>query len=124
MDISYDTFVLEVRLDLVEKAMQNKVIFTPFSRQVPSSRDISIEVDEQMSHESILKRISGFNPKNMATIQLKSIYQGDKIAAGKKNMVYSLVYQAMDRTLTDEEVNKVHNKLRENLTKNGDILLR
>jgi len=39
-------------------------------------------------------------------------------------MVYSLVYQAMDKTLTDEEVNKVHNKLREKLVQNGDILLR
>ncbi|HOG69107.1 MAG TPA: phenylalanine--tRNA ligase subunit beta, partial [Fibrobacteraceae bacterium] len=124
MDISYETCVLEVRLDFVEKAMQNRVTFVPFSRQVPSSRDISIEVDEQMTHQSILERISGFNPKNLASIQLKSIYQGDKIAAGKKNMVYSLVYQAMDKTLTDEEVNKVHNKLREKLVQNGDILLR
>lgn len=124
MDISYETCVLEVRLDLVEKAMQNKVTFTSFSRQVPSSRDISIEVDEKMTHESVLKRISELNPKNLASIHLKSIYQGDKIAAGKKNMVYSLVYQAMDKTLTDEEVNKVHNKLREKLVSNGDILLR
>lgn len=124
MDISYETCVLEVRLNFVEKAMQNRVTFVPFSRQVPSSRDISIEVDEQMTHQSILERISGFNPKNLASIQLKSIYQGDKIAAGKKNMVYSLVYQAMDKTLTDEEVNKVHNKLREKLVQNGDILLR
>jgi len=74
MDISYETCVLEVRLDFVEKAMQNRVTFVPFSRQVPSSRDISIEVDEQMTHQSILERISGFNPKNLASIQLKSIY--------------------------------------------------
>ncbi|MBR6317620.1 MAG: hypothetical protein IKR75_04250, partial [Fibrobacter sp.] len=54
----------------------------------------------------------------------KSIYEGDKIEAGKKNMVYSLTYQAMDRTLTDDEVNKAHNKLRDKLVANGDIALR
>ena len=51
-------------------------------------------------------------------------YEGDKIEAGKKNMVYSLTYQAMDRTLTDDEVNKAHNKLRDKLVANGDIVLR
>jgi phenylalanyl-tRNA synthetase beta chain len=39
-------------------------------------------------------------------------------------MVYSLTYQAMDRTLTDDEVNKAHNKLRDKLVANGDIILR
>ena len=77
-----------------------------------------------MMHETILARIKGFNPKNLADIRLKSIYQGDKLEAGKKNLVYTLVYQASDRTLTDEEVNKVHNKLREKLVADGDIVLR
>ena len=124
MDISYETCVLEVNLDVVEQAMQKKVTFTPFSKQVPSSRDISIEVEGHMTHEAILNRIYDFKPKNLASVVLKSIYQGEKIAAGKKNMVYSLVYQAMDKTLTDEEVNKTHNKLREKLIANGDIALR
>ena len=61
---------------------------------------------------------------NLAKITLKSIYEGDKIEAGKKNMVYSLTYQAMDRTLTDDEVNKAHNKLRDKIVANGDIVLR
>ena len=39
-------------------------------------------------------------------------------------LVYSLTYQAMDRTLTDDEVNKAHNKLRDKLVANGDIVLR
>ncbi len=123
-DISYETFVLEANLDLMEKESHKKIIFQAFSRQVPSSRDISIEVAKSMTHEEIVARIKGFNPKNLAKITLKSIYEGEKIEAGKKNMVYSLVYQAMDRTLTDDEVNKAHNKLRDKLVGNGDIVLR
>lgn len=114
----------EFNLDVVEAARKTGVTFQMFSRQVPSSRDISIEVDATMQHEEILKRIKALNPKNLADIKLKSLYQGDKIAAGKKNLVYSLVYQASDRTLTDDEVNKAHNKLREKIVANGDIVLR
>ena len=124
-DIGYESVcVAEFDISKMELAARNGTIFEPFSRQVPSSRDISLEVDEQMMHETILSRIKGFNPKNLVDIRLKSIYQGDKIEAGKKNLVYTLVYQASDRTLTDDEVNKVHNKLREKLVVDGDIILR
>lgn len=124
LEITYDTFVLEADMDKMEKESHKKIVFQAFSRQVPSSRDISIEVEKSMTHEQVLARIKGLNPKNLAKITLKSIYEGDKIEAGKKNMVYSLTYQAMDRTLTDDEVNKAHNKLRDKLVANGDIVLR
>ena len=124
-DIDYkNVCVAEFDLNLVAKASEQAVLFRPFSKQVSSSRDISLEVDDLMTHETILKRIKSFNPKNLVQITLKSIYQGDKITKGKKNLVYSLVYQAADKTLTDEEVNKVHNKLREKLIAEGDIVLR
>ncbi|MDR1759069.1 MAG: phenylalanine--tRNA ligase subunit beta [Fibrobacter sp.] len=123
-DIGYETYLFEINLNQLEAATRKKVTFTPFSKQVPTSRDISLEVDKHMTHESILAKIKGFNPKNLAEIQLKSIYEGEKIATGKKNLVYSLVYQAMDRTLTDDEVNKTHNKLREKLVQSGEITLR
>lgn len=124
-DIGFNAVcVAEFDISKIELASRNSTVFEPFSRQVPSSRDISLEVNEQMMHETILSRIKGFNPKNLADIRLKSIYQGDKIEAGKKNLVYTLVYQASDRTLTDDEVNKVHNKLREKIVADGDIILR
>ena len=124
LDIAYDTYVLEANLDLVEEASHQKIVFNAFSRQVPSSRDISMEVQKSMTHEEIVARIKSFNPKNLSRITLKSIYEGEKIEAGKKNMVYSLTYQTMDKTLTDDEVNKAHNKLRDKLVASGDIALR
>lgn len=123
-EIGYETYVMEADLDKMIVASQKKIIFQAFSRQVPSTRDISLEVAKSLTHEEIVARIKGLNPKNLAKITLKSIYEGDKIEAGKKNMVYSLTYQTMDRTLTDDEVNKAHNKLRDKLVANGDIVLR
>ncbi|MBQ3780025.1 MAG: phenylalanine--tRNA ligase subunit beta, partial [Fibrobacter sp.] len=123
-EISYETYVMEADMDKMEHESHKKIVFQAFSRQVPSTRDISIEVAKSMTHEDVLARIKALNPKNLAKITLKSIYEGEKIEAGKKNMVYSLTYQAMDRTLTDDEVNKAHNKLRDKLVQNGDIVLR
>ena len=38
-------------------------------------------------------------------------YRGDKRPAGKKGMLWSFVYRAPDRTLTDAEVQKLHDDL-------------
>ncbi|MCF0221683.1 MAG: phenylalanine--tRNA ligase subunit beta, partial [Fibrobacter sp.] len=123
-EIGYETYVMEADLDKMIAESHKKITFQAFSRQVPSTRDISLEVAKSMTHEEIVARIKGLNPKNLAKIVLKTIYEGDKIEAGKKNLVYGLTYQAMDKTLTDDEVNKAHNKLREKLIANGDIVLR
>jgi phenylalanyl-tRNA synthetase beta chain len=55
-------------------------------------------------------------------VELVSIYQGEKIAAGKKNLLYRFYYQSNDRTLTDEEINIVHSKLRDKITGTGLVL--
>ena len=123
-DIELPCYAVELNLSIAESSIQSRVAFQPFSRQVPSTRDISLEVDEKMTHGEVVARIKGLHPKNLVDITLKSLYQGDKIAAGKKNLLYQLTYQTMDRTLTDDDVNKVHDKLREKLVADGTIALR
>ncbi len=44
-------------------------------------------------------------------ISLFDVYQGEKVEAGYKSYAYSLLYQADDRTLQDEEVNRLHQEL-------------
>jgi len=58
----------------------------------------------------VLARIKALNPKILVDVTLKSLYQ--------------LTYQTMDRTLTDEDVSKVHDKLHEKLVADGAIALR
>ena len=55
-DISYATALFEVDLDKVLKAQEKKVVFKPFSRQVFTTRDISMIVAERMTNEAILEK--------------------------------------------------------------------
>ena len=123
-DLELPAFACELDLSIAEACVQSRTAFAPFSRQVPSTRDISLEVDEKMTHGEVVARIKALNPKNLVDISLKSLYQGEKIAEGKKNLLYQLTYQTMDRTLTDEEVSKAHDKLREKLVADGAVALR
>ena len=123
-DISYATALFEVDLDKVLKAQEKKVVFKPFSRQVFTTRDISMIVAERMTNEAILEKLNSFKVKNLVKVELKSVYQGVGILPGQKNMVYSFTYQSMTETLTDEVVNKAHDKLREKLSADSEITLR
>ncbi len=48
-------------------------------------------------------------------VRLFDLYRGRSIAAGKKSLAYALTYQAEDRTLTDNEVDKAHRKIEDRL---------
>jgi len=123
-DINIPVYLFEIDLQKVLSSVSARPAFQMFSRQVPTTRDISIEIDERVSHAEVLKRIQALQAKFLVDTQLKDVYQGDKLAQGRKNFLYQLTYQAADRTLTDEEVNKIHDKLRERISQDGVIQLR
>ena len=121
-DLKLNTFVCEIDLSVLETAFLAPVSFKEFSKQMIIERDVSIEAEESVTHAELLSKFKGFNPKYLSGIELLSIYQGDKIAAGKKNLLYRFYYQAPDRTLTDEEINVVHTKFREKIAGMGLVL--
>jgi phenylalanyl-tRNA synthetase beta chain len=49
---------------------------------------------------------------------------GQKIPADKKSLACSLTYRASDRTLTQDEVNEVHQRLKKRLVDELDVNLR
>jgi len=44
-------------------------------------------------------------------VKLFDVYKGKQIPEGKKSIAYSILYRLENKTLTDEEVNKVHDKI-------------
>jgi phenylalanyl-tRNA synthetase beta chain len=45
------------------------------------------------------------------SVKLFDVYKGEQVPEGKKSIAYALVYRAENRTLTDGDVNKVHDKI-------------
>ena len=57
--------------------------------------------------------------KILESVKLFDIYSGREIPPGYRSMAFSLCYRAFDRTLNDEEVDKIHNSARDALSKKG-----
>ena len=74
-------------------------------------RDLALVVDKNVTYDTLEKIGYKYGSKLMKNISLFDVYEGDKIEAGKKSYALNFVLQNPEKTLTDEEINKVMNKL-------------
>lgn len=84
--------------------------FTELPKFPAVTRDIAVLVDKVTpvaSIEEIIRRAS----KNLESVKLFDVYEGDKIPEDKKSVAYNIVYRAADRSLTGEEVQKSFDKV-------------
>ncbi|MDO4291019.1 MAG: phenylalanine--tRNA ligase subunit beta, partial [Eggerthellaceae bacterium] len=86
------------------------------SKEVPTYPAVSIDqafvVDEGVTHETLVQRMTSAGGKLLESVQLFDVYRdAERLGAGKKSMAYALTYRAADRTLTSEEVERAHEKL-------------
>jgi phenylalanyl-tRNA synthetase beta chain len=99
--------VAELDLELILDSMPESHAVEPVPAFPPVLEDLAVVVDEQVPAdevEALLRRAGG---GLLIEVTLFDLYRGEQIPEGKKSLAYSLVYQAPDRTLTDEEVAKI-----------------
>jgi phenylalanyl-tRNA synthetase beta chain len=88
----------------------------PLPRFPSVTRDIAMVVDEDFTADAICHEVRGLAEPLIESVRLFDCYQGAPIPAGKKSLAYSIAYRASDRTLTDDEVNVLHERVRRHLT--------
>ncbi len=87
-------------------------------------RDIALVVDKSISAQSALDIIESIAGSLAVKIELFDVYTGDQVPDTKKSLAFSIEYQSIIATLTEEEVSKVHNMVQENLMGQLDATLR
>jgi len=113
--IKEEALIFEVDLDLLFELLPEPAAYTPIPRFQGSERDIAIVLDESIPAASVLKTIKEYPSELIEDVLLFDLYKGDKIPAGKKSLAFNIKYRAKDRTLTEEEVERVHKGLVEHL---------
>ena len=78
-------------------------------------RDLALVVREEILSEDIIKTIKSIDEKLIKKVTLFDIFKGKQIGDGYKSLAYSVIFQAEDRTLTDQEVENTYKKIREQL---------
>ncbi len=106
--------VFAVEIDwpaLFELVKRDKVSFSELPKFPAVRRDLALLLDEQVSYADLRAAAFKQAKKLLRQVGLFDVYRGDKIPAGKKQYALSFVIQDQEKTLTDQDTERVMERL-------------
>ncbi len=103
--------LFELNLDVLMGLVPDSVQYSPVPKYPSMERDIAIIIDEVIPSSRIRKIINTFPSELIEHVSVFDYFKGGNIPEGKKSLAYSIVYRSKDRTLREEEIEKLHSSL-------------
>ncbi len=121
-----EIYVFELDFYTLLDAMMKKSIpiFHPFSTYPTSDRDIAFFAPLKFTVAEIQRSITHAGGELLDSVTLFDQYIGQGVPEGSRSLAFRLVYRAIDRTLTDADINPVHQKVRDLLEEKFQATLR
>jgi phenylalanyl-tRNA synthetase beta chain len=119
-----DTYVFELSLKAVLEAETPALQYEAIPRFPSITRDIALVVNKETVSGTLKEIILTNGAPLLKEVHVFDLYEGDKMEAGKKSIAFSLKYVDPVRTLTDEEVTKVHDRVLAALEEKAGAVLR
>jgi phenylalanyl-tRNA synthetase beta chain len=114
-DISQPVYYIDLDWDALSAiALAAKFSVTPVSKFPEVRRDLSMLLDKQVQFAQLEEIARQTERKLLREVSVFDVYLGDKLPEGKKSYALSFILQDEEKTLTDEVIDKVMNKLMAN----------
>ncbi|MPZ75164.1 MAG: phenylalanine--tRNA ligase subunit beta [Deltaproteobacteria bacterium] len=101
----------ELDFDKLVQYSPRQIKASSLPRYPAVERDIALVVDQALPSQQIIGCINELGQTLIERIEVFDEYRGASIPEGKKSLAYKISYRANDRTLTDGEVNALHQDL-------------
>lgn len=108
----------DIDFDKLAKFVSEEKEYKPISRFPAMMRDIAVLVPRTVKVADVLNMINEVKEELVADVDLFDAYEGEELPEGKKNLAFHIIYQAKNKTLKSEEVDKIQNKIIKALEKN------
>lgn len=114
----------EIDLEKVFSRVPRRKEFSALPKFPPVDRDIAVVVDDKLLSRKIADKIREAGGNMVEEVALFDVFSGQQIPAGKKSLAYAIRYRSPEKTLTDEEVDEIHQKVISELEKSYGAILR
>jgi len=106
--VKFENNIFNIDFEKLAKLATEELEYEPISKYPPVKRDLSVWVDSDTKIEQVIKIIQNTDLDLIKDVDLFDIYEVD---SNRKSLGLRIIYQAQDHTLTDKEVNKLHQKV-------------
>ncbi len=124
MDIKEKAVVCEIDLHSLIPLVREDLLYHDIPKFPSVSRDVAFVVDEAVEGRRLLDLALEKNENLLEYIDIFDVYIGQGIPQGEKSLAVRFTYRSATKTLTDDEVNKVHERLVETIVKNTGAKIR
>ena len=102
---------LELDLDRLLRQPHGERPYTLVSRYPSSDIDLAFEVDETTPASDVARAITSAAGDLLANLELFDVFRGNPVADGRRSLAYTLRLQAPDKTLTDDDLAAVRQRI-------------
>jgi phenylalanyl-tRNA synthetase beta chain len=110
--IKQKVYYAEINCDkLMAINERKKVLFKELNKFPEVERDLALQLDKHITYQEVEKLAFKTEKKLLKTVNLFDVYQGKNLDEGKKSYAVRFILSHPDKTLTNNEINQVMDKL-------------
>ena len=118
-----DVYVFEINMNgLIQKVKPLK--YKEVNKYPSIVKDMAFIVDKNIFASNIIETIKKSGGRLLTNIDIFDVYKGDNIGEDKVSIAFSLTFEDNTRTLSDEEVNTIFNKIIATIKDKHNAILR
>jgi phenylalanyl-tRNA synthetase beta chain len=116
--IKQDVFVADLNWDVILKAVvMNKIVYQELPKTFAVRRDFSLLLPKEARFADIAQLAKKADNKILKEVGLFDVYEGKNLDANKKSYAVRFIFQDQEKTLQDQQIDGIMNRIRESLEK-------
>jgi len=125
IDLKQRAVIFELDLSVLVELFSEEILYEEIAKFPSVSRDVAFVVDRGIKgHDMVKLALENGEGTLLEDVSIFDVYAGKGIPEGMKSLAIRFTYRSLDRTLTDDEVNKIHDTIVGEIVKNTGAKIR
>lgn len=117
-------FVMEINLEELMQIENDKIKYNEISKYPNVQKDLAFVMKKSKKSEEIENVIKKAGGKLLKSLEVFDVYTGANVAEDEKSIAYTLTFNNPEKTLEEEEITKLFNKIIEKVVSECNVTLR
>mgnify|MGYP004499635559 FL=1 len=117
-------YVLEINLDKLFQFRVKQMQYKEISKYPSSVKDVAFIINKKQTAEEVMSVIKKAAGRLLTGLEIFDVYEGENVADNERSIAFKLTFSDSTRTLNDEEVMTIFNKVIEDVKSKLNVKLR